>query len=128
MRTVLDTSVVIGDHLAEIGGELAISSITLAELHFGVLVAADPQQRAARLQRLVAVEQRFEPLAVDAHVARSYGSLVAAVREGGRRPQARALDLMIAATAHAHGARLLTRNGSDLRGIEHLVRIESPDR
>ncbi|MGV8872535.1 MAG: type II toxin-antitoxin system VapC family toxin [Rhodococcus sp. (in: high G+C Gram-positive bacteria)] len=125
MRTVLDTSVLIGDSLDRVAGEVAISAISLAELHFGLLVAATPEQRALRLQRLVAVERRFEPLAVDADVARSYGQLAAAVRANGRRPQARALDLMIAATAHAHNARLLTRNADDLRGIEDLVEIES---
>ncbi|WP_262498582.1 type II toxin-antitoxin system VapC family toxin [Rhodococcus sp. ANT_H53B] len=126
MRTVLDTSVLIGDSLDRVAGEVAISAISLAELHFGVLVASTSEQRALRLQRLVAVERRFEPLAVDANVARSYGRLAAAVREGGRRPQARALDLMIAATAHAHGARLMTRNAEDLRGIEELVEIHTP--
>lgn len=126
MRTVLDTSVLIGDSLDRVAGEVAISAISLAELHFGVLVASTSEQRALRLQRLVAVERRFEPLAVDANVARSYGRLAAAVREGGRHPQARALDLMIAATAHAHGARLMTRNAEDLRGIEELVEIHSP--
>ncbi len=125
MRTVLDTSVLIGDSLDRIEGEVAISAISLAELHFGVLVAHTSEQRALRLQRLVAVERRFEPLAVDANVARSYGRLAAAVREGGRRPQARALDLMIAATAHAHDARLMTRNAEELRGIEELVEIHS---
>jgi len=33
------------------------------------------------------------------------------------------MDLLIAATAHAHGARLYTRNAADLVGIEHLVDI-----
>jgi len=33
------------------------------------------------------------------------------------------MDLLIAATAHAHGARLYTRNAGDLVGIEHLVEI-----
>ncbi|SNS93853.1 type II toxin-antitoxin system VapC family toxin [Rhodococcoides kyotonense] len=125
MKSILDTSVVIGDSIDEIEGELAISAITLAELHFGVLVAATPEQRALRLQRLVAVERAFEPLVVDDTVSRSYGQLAAAVRASGRRPQARAFDLMIAATAHAHGARLLTRNASDLVGIESLVDIVS---
>jgi predicted nucleic acid-binding protein len=125
LRTVLDTSVLIGDSLDRIDGDIAISAISLAELHFGLLVASSPEQRAVRLQRLVAVERRFEPLAVDSNVARSYGRLASAVRAGGRRPQARALDLMIAATAHAHGAKLLTRNAGDLRGVEDLVQIES---
>jgi predicted nucleic acid-binding protein len=33
------------------------------------------------------------------------------------------MDLLIAATAHAHGARLYTRNVADFRGIEHLIEI-----
>ncbi|MBM7415807.1 MULTISPECIES: hypothetical protein [Nocardiaceae] len=32
LRTILDTSVVIGDRFGEIDGELTISAITLAEL------------------------------------------------------------------------------------------------
>ena len=60
---------------------------------------------------------------VDGAVARSYGHLAAAVVRTGRQPRARAMDLLIAATAHAHGASLMTRNPGDLRGIEHLVDI-----
>jgi predicted nucleic acid-binding protein len=125
VRSVLDTSVLIGNDVGTIDGEVAISAVSLAELHFGLLAAATAEQRAQRLQRLVAVERKFEPLPVDAAVARSYGQLAAAVRKHGRKPQPRALDLMIAATAHANGARLLTRNAEDLRGIEHLLSIEA---
>jgi predicted nucleic acid-binding protein len=32
-------------------------------------------------------------------------------------------DILIAATAHAHAARLYTRNATDLAGIENLVEI-----
>jgi len=41
----------------------------------------------------------------------------------GRKPRARALDLLIAATAHAHGATLYTRNPSDLHGLDGLVAV-----
>lgn len=41
----------------------------------------------------------------------------------GRRPRARAMDLLIAATAHTHGARLYTRNQDDLRGLHDLVEV-----
>ncbi len=33
------------------------------------------------------------------------------------------MGIVIAATAHAHAARLYTRNAIDLVGIEHLVDI-----
>ena len=125
MRTVLDTSILIANDVPPIEGEVAISAVSLAELHFGLLVAPTAQQRAQRLQRLIAVERKFEPLPVDASVARSYGQLAAAVRAHGRKPQPRALDLMIAATAHANNARLVTRNADDLRGIEHLLDVET---
>jgi hypothetical protein len=40
LRAVLDTSVLIGDAAPD-GVEAAISVISIAELHFGVLVAGD---------------------------------------------------------------------------------------
>ena len=73
MRAVLDTSVVLSSRVARLEGELAISAATLAELHFGVLVATEPRPRAERLRRLAVVERSFDPLPVDAAVARSYG-------------------------------------------------------
>ena len=56
-------------------------------------------------------------------MASSYGELAAAVVAAGRRPRARSMDLLIAATAHAHSARLVTRNPDDLVGLEDLVEI-----
>ena len=122
MNSVLDTSVLLGPIPDVIAGELAVSSATLAELHFGVLVARTDAVRAERLRRLEA-ERNFEALPIDASVARHYGQVAAAVAAAGRTPRARVMDLLIAATAAAHGARLITRNASDLVGIEHLVEI-----
>ncbi len=56
-------------------------------------------------------------------VADSYGQLAAAVVAAGRQPRARTMDLLIAATAHAHTARLYTRNASDLTGLDALVEV-----
>jgi predicted nucleic acid-binding protein len=123
VKAILDTSVVVSGELPTLSGELAISAVTLAELHYGVLVTKDPAVRAERLRRLAILERNFDPLPVDEDVARSYGRLAAAVATTGRSPRARVADLLIAATAHAHGARLYTRNGIDLRGIESLVDI-----
>ena len=122
MRAVLDTSVLIAGNLETLPGELAISALSLAEIHFGVLVAND-RQRPARLRLLTALERSFDPLPVDDAVAASYGELAAAVVAAGRTPRPRSLDLLIAATAHAHGARLYTRNPDDLRGADALVDV-----
>lgn len=123
MKSVLDTSVLLGARPAPIDGELAISSASLAELHFGVLVARSAEVRAERLRRLGVIEQRFAALPIDDAVARHYGRLAAATASMGHEPRARVMDLLIAATAAAHGARLLTRNPSDLAGLDDLVEI-----
>ena len=125
MKAVLDTSVLLAAGLLPLEGELAISTVSLAELHFGVLVTADPAIRAERLRRLAQLQRTFDALPVDDDVAASYGQLAAAVAGIGRQPRARIMDLLIAATAHAHGARLYTRNATDLVGVDHLVEVTS---
>lgn len=123
MRALLDTSVVIATDVPRLEGELAISAVTLAELHFGVLVTRDSRTRAERLRRLSVVQRQFDALPLDESVAASYGEIAAAVLEAGRQPRARAMDLLIAATAHAHSARLYTRNPGDLVGLDKHVEI-----
>lgn len=123
MRAVLDTSVIIATDISQLPGELAISAVTLAELHFGVLVAREQNVRAERLRRLTILHREFDALPLDEAVAASYGQLAAAVVDAGRQPRARALDLLIAATAHAHSARLYTRNASDLVGADSLIEV-----
>ena len=92
-------------------------------MQFGVLVAPDDARRARRLARLSSILRNFEPLPVDAAVAASYGELAAATQRAGRKASARSLDLMIAATAHAHGARLVTANIEDVRHLDGLIEI-----
>jgi len=125
MKAILDTSVLLATDVAELDGELAISAASLAALHFGVLITTDTAIRAERLRRLSVLQNKFDALPVDDNVAVSYGQLAVAVAVAstGRQPRSRVMDLFIAATAHAHGARLYTRNAADLVGIEHLVDI-----
>ncbi len=123
MKALLDTSVLIASDVPELEGDLAISTASLAELHFGVLVTADATIRAERLRRLSDLQRKFDALPVDDDVAISYGQLAAAVANSGRQPRSRVMDLLIAATAHAHDARLYTRNAADFVGIEHLIEI-----
>ena len=122
-RGVLDTSVVIAEDVTPIPGVLAISTVTLAELHFGVLVAKSAAVRAERLRRLSILQRRFDALPLDEVVAASYGRLAAAVVEAGRQPRRRTMDLLIAATAHAHDAALYTRNPDDFGGLEDLIDV-----
>ncbi|MDQ3326313.1 MAG: PIN domain nuclease [Actinomycetota bacterium] len=80
MKAVLDTSVLIGeDAPADIEAAISVASIT--ELHFGVLVTDDADERARRADRLAAVESTFDPLPVTLEVARARGPA-----GGGSRP------------------------------------------
>jgi len=125
VRVLLDTSVLISDS-APAGVEAAISVASLAELHFGVQVAPNADERARRTQRLGAVEATFDPLPVTAAVAREWGRLAAAVTERGGQPRRRAMDLVIAATANVTGVTLVTENTSDFEIINDLVDVQSP--
>jgi toxin FitB len=121
--SILDTSILIAERLQPLEGELGISVVSIAELQFGVLIAPDDERRAHRLARFSAIVRSFEPLPVDAAVAASYAELAAATHRAGRKATARSLDLMIAATAHAHGARLVTANLADVHHLSDLIEI-----
>ena len=123
MKALLDTSVLIATDVPTLDGELAISSASIAELHFGVMVTADDATRAERLRRLTMLQRSFDSLPIDDQVAASYGRLAAAVVHVGRQPRSRVFDLLIAATAHAHEARLYTRNAVDFVGLDDLMEI-----
>ena len=86
-RGLIDTSVVIDlDQIeqADLPLELAVSAITMAELAAGPHATTDPAERARRQDRLQRAEATFEPLPVDADVARAYGRVYAKIVESGR--------------------------------------------
>jgi len=123
---VIDTSVLIAGG-APTGERAAISVVSLAELHFGVLIAKDDEARAHRLRRLALIEARFpDPLPLNDAVAREWGRLKAAVAQRGGRPRRRDVDLAIAATANVHGAALLTRDTKDFEIVADLVELRAP--
>lgn len=125
MRALLDTSVLIADAAPD-DVEAAISVVSIIELHFGVLVAGDDEERARRTDRLAAVEATFDPLPVSVEIARAWGRLAAAVAQRGGEPRRRQLDLAIAATATVEKVPLLTLNLADFRIIDDLVDARVP--
>jgi predicted nucleic acid-binding protein len=128
-RGLVDTSVVIDmERLdpADLPLEIAISAITLAELAAGPHATTDPAERARRQDRLQRAEATFDPLPVDADVARAFGRIYAAVATAGRKARGRrAFDLLIAATAVAAGLPLYTRNPDDFAGLLDLLEVVS---
>jgi predicted nucleic acid-binding protein len=126
---MIDTSVVVELERIDPGmlpRELAISAITLAELAAGPHATDDPAERARRQDRLQRAEATFDPLPLDASVARAFGRVYAAVSATGRKARGRrALDLLFAATALAANLPLYTRNADDLKGLTELVEVRS---
>jgi predicted nucleic acid-binding protein len=126
-RGVIDTSVVIDlERLdsTQLPLELAVSSITMAELAAGPHTADDADERARRQDRLQRAEAAFDPLPFDGDASRAYGRVYAAVDSAGRKARgARAVDLLIAATACAADLPLYTRNEEDFRGLDGLVEV-----
>jgi hypothetical protein len=76
-RGLLDTSIFIAQESGRALGTLptaaAISVVTVAELHLGVLMADRAAVRARRSRTLTSVQSIFEPLPIDSEVARIRG-------------------------------------------------------
>ncbi len=98
-----------------------ISAITLAELSVGPLVTVDEAERARRTAQVQQAEADFEPIPFDAAAARAFGQVAASLRRSGRKPAARALDALVAATAIANGLPLYTCNPGDFADIDGLT-------
>ena len=112
-RGLLDTSVFIASEtgrpldVERLPREAAVSAVTIAELHVGVLAARDVDIRARRLTTLHAVAD-IELLPVDAAVAASWALLRVHLADTERRLNVN--DLWIAATALAHGIPVITQD------------------
>ena len=109
--------------------EPLISTITLAELSVGPLVAGTDEDRATRQAHLQQAEADFDPIPFDAAAARAFGQVAASLRRAGRKPAARSYDAMIAAVAVANDLPLHTCNPDDFTAIErlHVVDVPHPD-
>src|SRR6266496_4690319 len=96
---LIDTSIVIDwDDPAVVSalpGEVAVSTITMAELAAGPHLAKDSAERARRQARLQQAEALFDPIDFDRAAARSYGLVVSAAASSGRSHRPRIADLLI---------------------------------
>jgi predicted nucleic acid-binding protein len=121
MKGLVDTSVFIareaGRPLESLPDEPAVSVVTLAELHLGVLRARDAQTRARRLRTVSRVEREYDAIPIDAEVARTFASIIGDARAAGRRPHV--MDVWIAATGVRHGLVVFTRD-ADFDGIPQV--------
>lgn len=133
-RGILDTSTVLLlprlSDADQLPSEPVITTVTLAELSVGPLVAQTDAERSARQAHLQQAEADFDPLPFDAAAARAFGKVAADLRASGRKPAARAYDALIAAIAVSQDLPLHTANPSDFVGIERLriVAVDHPDR
>ena len=94
------------------------------DLDAGPHATQDPAERARRQDRLQRAEAAFDPLPFDSEASRAYGRIYAAVVGVGRTARgARAVGLLIAATACSAGLPLYTRSPDDFQALHDLVDV-----
>ncbi|GIV79646.1 MAG: hypothetical protein KatS3mg050_4040 [Litorilinea sp.] len=96
---------------------IAISIITYMEVYQGVIRSPDPVQAQERFDALL---EGIVVLPFSLSVARRCAQLRNHLKEQGKRVNARALDLIIAATALEYNLTLVTRNIADYDDIPDL--------
>jgi predicted nucleic acid-binding protein len=103
------------DRLAADG--IAISMVTYMEVLQGRIRSPNPEEARAKLDAFLAA---VPVLPFSPEVAQRCAQLRETLRSQQRRVNARALDLITAATALEHGLTLVTRNIADYRDIHGL--------
>jgi predicted nucleic acid-binding protein len=101
--------------LVRYDAELALPTVTIAEIAFGI-AKIKPDQRAARIEQgLADWRYRFADriFGLTEEAALAYGEIMAAASRQGKGMSAP--DGMIAAIAQANSGRLATRNLTDFR-------------
>ncbi len=96
-------------------GEVGLSSITTAELWFGVAKSGDP---AKNRQALTGFLVPFEIAPFDESAAAAYGEIRAALEKAGT--PIGSMDLLVGAHAVSLGATLVTANIREFRRIKGL--------
>lgn len=104
-------------------GDVVMSSITYAELEYGVIASDNPAEERINLASLV---EDIQVIPFDAAAGAAYGPLRMATRDGTKKD---ALDKLIAAHAVSLGVTVVTNNEKDFARYPGLTVenwIESP--
>jgi tRNA(fMet)-specific endonuclease VapC len=97
-------------------GEVAISSITLAELEYGAARSSRPEQNR---EALLSFAAPLEILPFDDQAALHYGEIRAGLERSGQ--PIGAMDLLIAAHARSIPLKLVTNNPREFARVPRLL-------
>lgn len=110
---LLDTSVFIAREterpLGELPEHVAVSVVTIGELHLGVLATREAPARARRGDTL-ALARTADPLPISEAVMVAWARLVSDCRRAGVHRTVKLTDALIAATAIEHGLPVVTQD------------------
>lgn len=95
--------------------DVAISSLTLAELLYGAQVSTRPDENAGKINQLLEI---IEVIDFDQTSAEKYSRIRAALKRKGK-PTGE-MDMLIAAVTLAHEATLVTHNTKHFENIDEL--------
>ena len=122
---LLDTSVFIaqesGRALEELPERVAVSVVTIGELHLGVLNASDDAIRVRRADTL-ALARSADPIPISEAIMVTWARLVADCQAEGIHRTIKLTDALIAATAIEHGLSVVTQDGD----YERIASAHSP--
>ena len=97
-------------------GDVALSSITLAELEYGAAKSSRPEQNR---EALLAFAAPLEILPFDDQAALHYGDLRTGLERSGQSIDA--MDMLIAAHARSIPLTLVTNNAREFARVPHLL-------
>ncbi len=95
--------------------EIAVSSITLSELEYGVAKSSRPEQNRQALSQFLSP---FDILPYDDRAAVHYGDIRSHLEKKGKIIGA--MDMLIAAHARSLGLTIVTNNTREFKRILHL--------
>jgi len=132
MRALLDTSVLVPisepgqapPDLSDID-DVMVSMLSYVELVIGVQASSSVAVFRHRSARLDGLRRAFGPgVPFDEDCLSAYERIVAHVADAGGDVKARRFDRLIAATALAYDAVLVTRNKEHVANLEPLIEID----